>query len=352
MTKAAQQGLPTTMDAGTAIKHTTDQSAHDARMRETDEADAAKRKAWADAEVASWPAPRSYAPRPASAENNQQRVPVSFEPANADEMWRYAQMLARSKLLPKAFYDKDDKEKAHANVADVHFVLMRGHALGLHPQVSIASLNIIDGKTELAAQLIVALIMRSGLCKEWRLVKSDERSAIYVTHRLGSSAPIEFEYTIEEAEQMGLLDKGRTDWEKANNNWRKQPRTMLRRRAQSNLGREAYPDICLGLYDTGELDDLRSREMAIGVNPDRVIAVDAMSGSNVLELEQAAGPGAIARMSYANADRARVVDPIKERIHQLRKTETAEPVHIGVRKCSLCQAPLDPRDDDPCIACR
>jgi len=46
---------------------------------------------------------------------------------------------------------------------------------------------------------------------------------------------------------------------------------MLRRRCQSMLAREVYPDIVMGLYDHGELSEMREREMALGIDPDRVI---------------------------------------------------------------------------------
>lgn len=272
------------------------------------------------------------------------RVPVSFDPQNADEMWRYAQMLARSTLLPRSFYDRDDKEKRHARIADVHFVLMKGQALNLHPMVSIGNINIIDGKAEIGAALMVSLCLRSGLCEYFELVKSDERSATFATKRVGGRREIEFTYTIEEADQMGLLDKGKTDWAKENNQWRKQPRTMLRRRCQSMLAREVYPDIVMGLYDHDELGEMRSRELAMGIDPDRVIAVTASAGALPEPTE-----GAIKRMADGVKAALDQTDPLKARIAARR---SAEKIAIEPARCSLCDCILDPRDSDPCIACR
>jgi len=202
------------------------------------------------------------------------REPVPFEPSNVDDMYRYARMLAGASLLPRAYYDRDDRERKHPKISDVHFVLLKGQQLGLHPMVAISQINIIDGKAEVGALLMVSLCRRSGLCEYFTLVSSDERQATYKTKRRGEPSEVVFTYTIEEADQMGLLDKGRTDWAKENNQWKKQPRTMLRRRAQSMLAREVYPDIVMGLYDHDEIAEMREREVALGIDPDRVIQVD------------------------------------------------------------------------------
>lgn len=298
------------------------------------------------------PSPRSPpAPEdgPGPVNNQGQRVAVSFDPQNADEMYRYAQMLARSTLLPRGFYDRDDKEKKHARVGDVHFVLMKGKAMGLHPMTSIGNINIIDGKAEVGALLMLSMVRKSGLMAPggWKLVHSDARRAVFATRRIDEDWT-EFEYTIEEADQMGLLDKGRSEWAQANNQWKKQPRTMLRRRAQSMLLREVYPDVVLGCYDHDELTEMRERERALGIDPDRVIATSAPAAM----LTGGGGKGPI----EALAD-ARLVDndPLKARL-AARQAERADPpltyANADARFCSACESPLDERDTDPCIACR
>lgn len=298
---------------------------------------------------------------PGPVNNAGQRVAVSFDPQNADEMYRYAQMLARSSLLPKAFYDKDDKEKRHARVGDVHFVLMKGHALGLHPMTSIGNINIIDGKAEVGALLMLSMVRKSGMMAPggWRLVHSDDRRAVYATRRIDEEWT-EFEYTIEEAELMGLLDKGRDEWARANNQWRKQPRTMLRRRCQSMILREVYPDICLGLYDHDELTEMREqreRERALGIDPDRVLPMNGLGSAPSAALGEDQ-PGPIKRLTE-DAKRTDERDPLKARLAARRAAAAAdpeqtepEPDQTTPRVCSLCDGPLDPRDTDPCIGCR
>jgi len=290
--------------------------------------------------------------------NNQgQRVAVSFDPQNADEMYRYAQMLARSTLLPRGFYDRDDKEKKHARVGDVHFVLMKGRALGLHPMTSIGNINIIDGKAEVGALLMLSMVRKSGLMAPggWKLVHSDDKRAVFATRRIDEDWT-EFEYTIGEADLMGLLDKGRSEWAQANNQWKKQPRTMLRRRAQSMLLREVYPDVVLGCYDHDELTEMRERERALGIDPDRVIA----AGAPAAMLTGGGGKGPIETLADARLVTER--DPLKARLaarqaDRIDSSAATSPsadadATPGERLCTACGSPLDERDTDPCIACR
>lgn len=359
MTKPTQTGLP----GPAAIAAQQD---HDARMRAAEDQRQRETLERANAEVDSWANQPAPPPRPASppaatggrpsaedgpgpVNNLGQRVPVTFDPQNADEMYRYAQMLARSSLLPKGFYAKEYYAKQYARVGDVHFVLMKGHALGLHPMTSIGNINIIDGKAEVGALLMLSMVRRSGRMAPdgWRMVHSDAQRAVFATRRIESPEWTEFEYTIEEAAQMGLLDKGRDEAAKAKNQWRLQPRTMLRRRCQSMLLREIYSDVVLGLYDHDELTEMRERERALGIDSDRVIPMNGLAAAAQVELE-AGKPGAI------ETSTGYVRDPLKARLAVRRAEHTAAAAEAPTpdRACTVCGAPLDERDTDPCIGCR
>lgn len=290
-------------------------------------------------------------PQPA---NQPARVPLAFYPTNTDEMWRYAAMLANSDLLPRAL---KDKQTGRGIVANIHLVLMKGHDLGLKPMQSLGQINVIEGKAEVGALLMVALIRKSGACESWRLVHSDDRSAVYSTKRAGDSEPTEFEYTIEEADQMGLLDKGKSDWAKENNQWKKQPRTMLRRRCQSMLAREVYPDVVNGMYDHDEISEMHEVAARLDLHPSQVGgAIDVNSeprqgalppASEMGPIERALReqPEQVAKAKMAMADVGKPADPLKERL-------AARSAAGGrVRRCSKCDCTLDPRDSDPCVVC-
>lgn len=298
------------------------------------------------------PAAEQTAPRPAQPSGPlpelslEKKGPLPFYPTNTDEMYRYAANLARSDLLPRGLRNKgpDGKTLPGGKIADIFMVLMKGHDFGWHPMVSLSTINIIEGKAEIGALAMVALVRRSGLCKSWRLVKSDDRSAIFETQRMGDAEPTVFEYTIEEAELMGLLDKGRDEWAKANNQWRRQPRTMLRRRCQSALAREVYSDVVLGLYDHEELSEMAEIAARLGMSEQQVAS--AISVQSKTSTPGLPGPiiGPIERMQQT----AQAADPLKARL----KERAATAVSGLVRRCSLCETVLDPRDSDPCIGCR
>lgn len=166
-------------------------------------------------------------------------APVPFEPRDTQEMFRYARFLAMSELVPKALRGKP---------YDVLLVLLKAHDIGLRPIQAVGSVHVVDGKAELSAQLMVALVRKSGLCEYWQLIESTAEGCTYETLRKGDPAPVRMTYTIQDATTAGLAGK---------DNWRRMPKIMLRRRCQSELAREVYPEIVLGMYDEGELTEMR-----------------------------------------------------------------------------------------------
>lgn len=337
--ESAKTGAPIAPEPTTRWATPEEQAAHEQRLSEPHEQPASETA----------PAAEQTA---APAQPQPQQIPVSYNPTNASELYRYVRMLARSSLLPKAFYPKGDYEKKSPKIDDVHFVCLKGQFLGLHPMISIGNINVIDGKAEVGALLMLAMVRKSGLMVPggWKLVHSDMESATFATMRVGDSDWTPFTYTIEEARLMGLVDKGRDEEARAKNQWRLQPRTMLRRRCQSMLLREIYSDVVIGLYDHGELEEMRDREMALGVDPDRVIE---MNGVPAPALPEPSEPGPIERLQAA----ARAaVDPLKER---LKARTAAVPGGSGwpPRRCAQCEAELDARDAEAnetgmCIGCR
>ena len=75
-----------------------------------------------------------------------------------------------------------------------------------------------------------------------------------MTKRKGDPDPISLSYTIDQAEQAGLLKPTRSG---KPSNWQKMPRQMLRARAKSELARLVYPDLLAGLYTPDELRDAK-----------------------------------------------------------------------------------------------
>ena len=133
--------------------------------------------------------------------------------------------------------------------------VMLGRELGLPAMAALRSVHIIEGKHALSADLMVALVLKSGLAEYFQLIESTDTLCTFETHRKGAPKPTSLTYTIEEAEQAGLLKPTRSG---KPSNWMKMQKIMLTHRAKSGLGRLVYPDVLAGLYTPEELRDAKN----------------------------------------------------------------------------------------------
>lgn len=133
--------------------------------------------------------------------------------------------------------------------------ILTGRSLGLSAMQSLRGIYVVEGRPGLDASLMQAICQHSPLCEYFDFVSGDEAQATYKTKRVGREER-RFTYTIEDAKRQGLLDKGSTDEKKANNNWNRMPKQMLRARAKSELARLEYPDLMFGMYSREELVDV------------------------------------------------------------------------------------------------
>lgn len=162
----------------------------------------------------------------------------AFEPSSIEEAYRLAKLLVASRLLPEAV---TTPEAAFA-------VIATGRELGLSAMQSLRSIHVIKGKPTLSADLICALVKgRSDVCKFFRLVSSDETSAVYETARNGEPEPTKMSFSLDDAKRAQLLGSA---------NWQKYPAAMLRARCITALARAVYPDLVMGLYDPDELQQV------------------------------------------------------------------------------------------------
>ena len=165
---------------------------------------------------------------------------MQFTPANVSQAWRLAKMLSESGLVPSSLRGKP---------SDVLVVLMSGRELGIPPMQSLRTLHVIEGRIQMAAEMMVARCKQSpSICIYFRMVESTEEKATYATLRAGAPEPTVYTYTIKDAEAAGLANK---------DNWRKNRRAMLRARASSGLARIEYPDLVSGIVIDDEVEEIR-----------------------------------------------------------------------------------------------
>lgn len=153
-----------------------------------------------------------------------------------------------ARVLAKDMYDSR-MFSAYGSPQAVLSVVMVGRELGLPAMASLRCIHNIEGKHSLAASLMVALVLKSGLAEYFEPVEFSETSATYETKRKGARNPIKLTHTIEMAVQAGLV--------KDKSGWQKNPTDMLVARASARLARMVYPDLLAGLYTPEELEEIR-----------------------------------------------------------------------------------------------
>ena len=182
-------------------------------------------------------APVAVVAQPAPAE--WERV---LEPRSLDDACKLAKRLFDTKL----FSDYGTPQAVLSTV-------MLGRELGLPTMSALRSIHMVKGKHTLSAELMVALVLRSGKAEYFTLIETTDKICTYETKRKGTAKPQRLSYTIEQATKAGLTAPPRPGKEPGP--WHKLPTQMLRARAKSELARLEYPDLLAGLYTPEELKD-------------------------------------------------------------------------------------------------
>lgn len=176
----------------------------------------------------------------------------SLEPTTLEEATQLARAAVASKL-----YSVASPEAAL-------MILLTGRDLGLTASQSFRAVYIVSGKPVVSSDAMVAAIRRSGLCDSWRVVESTAERCTIETTRKGEQEPERETFTREDAERAGL-------WRK--DVWRQYPRDMLRHRAAAGLARRVYPDVILGCYAPGEIDEEPARAVVeqVRLTPEAIV---------------------------------------------------------------------------------
>jgi hypothetical protein len=122
------------------------------------------------------------------------------------------------------------------------FIMLKGYELGISPMQALDGIQVIQGKTTVSPQLMLAMINRSGQLEDMK-IDSDAKICTVMMKRVGRSPHTET-FSIENAKAMGLADK---------DNYRKQPAVMLKWRAVSACARVVFPDVIQGMYTPEEM---------------------------------------------------------------------------------------------------
>lgn len=184
-----------------------------------------------------------------------------IEPANMNELSVFAESAAKS-----GFFGAKTREQAL-------MIAMRGRSLGLDYSTALAAMHVIEGRPTLTADAMVAICLsRSDVCESFDTIESTNERCIVEAKRRGKPAR-RHEYSMEDAKRAGLAGKQM---------WQKYPRNMLRARAKSELARDMFPELLLGLYTA---DEVSSGAAAIDTGIDESVRGGKLADVTVIDAE-------------------------------------------------------------------
>ena len=150
-------------------------------------------------------------------------------------------VIAKSAANSKMFSAKAEEQ--------IFMLMLLAQSESIPPVKALMSYDIINGQPALKSSEALARYMDAGGKIEW--IKSDKESAkARFTHP--SSGSFEYEYTVEDATDAGLIQK---------DNWKKNRKAMLRARCTSAGIRMSYPRCLNNMYLAEEVQDFEPVEI-------------------------------------------------------------------------------------------
>ena len=171
---------------------------------------------------------------------------MALEPKNQAQAWDLAMRLFNSKLFMN-----------YPTTEAIYAAILTGRSLGLTAMAAVRAFHVMrrdDGGQQLtlgAWPMVGVVLAHPSVCQFFRCVEADDSRATWETRRMGHDKTRTFTYTIEQAQQAGLVRETRGG---RPNNWMMRPADMLSKTAASKLAREVYSDIIQGLYSTEEME--------------------------------------------------------------------------------------------------
>lgn len=160
---------------------------------------------------------------------------MSTELTTIQSQKEYAEILSASNLLPRAY------QKQPANVFTA---MAMGEALGLKPIEAINSINVIQGKPALSAELMGAMVRRAGHKLRITCTKNPPTATATLIRRDDPDAPFTVTWDEKAATRAGL-------W-MSSSSWQKYPDQMMRARAITEVCRMGAADALSGFVYTAE----------------------------------------------------------------------------------------------------
>ncbi len=161
----------------------------------------------------------------------------TLTPTSITEAMQFADMLAKSELVPKDFRDKP---------ANVIVAMQWGLELGLQPLQALQNIAVINGRPSLWGDAVLALVMS---CPDFEDISetATETEATCTVKRKGRAA-ITRSFSMEDAKRAGLTGKPGP--------WQQYPKRMMQMRARGFAVRDLFADVLRGMYIAEEVMDM------------------------------------------------------------------------------------------------
>lgn len=150
----------------------------------------------------------------------------------------------------------------------VLMIMLSARELGIPPcQALNGGLNVIQGKVEISARMMNALIRRAK--HSVSVVESTDQICTLKGTRCDNGDTATVSFTIEEAQRAGLVKQG--------GGWTKWPKDMCFARAMSRLARQLFSDVVGMAYVEGEIVAAETAPIA---EPVQTIEIEPMDQKN------------------------------------------------------------------------
>lgn len=176
----------------------------------------------------------------------QQTNSFSLTPSNLQEAIQFAEILAKSTIVPKHYQNKS---------GDILVAVQMGAELGLKPIQALQNIAVINGRPSVYGDALLALVQINPVFESIQESFDEETNTAYCTVKRKGESEYKVSFSEKDARKAGLWGKGGP--------WTTYPKRMLQMRARGFALRDKFADVLGGLITAEEARDIPTDDNAI-----------------------------------------------------------------------------------------
>lgn len=161
----------------------------------------------------------------------------SLAPKSLDEALKFADVLAKSSIVPKDF---------NGNPGNILVAIQWGMELGLQPMQAMQNIAVINGRPSLWGDAVIALVRGSPLCES--IIETIEGDVATCRVKRRGEPEQSRSFSMADAKAANLTGK--------QGPWSQYPKRMLQMRARAFALRDVFPDVLRGMPVAEEVMDM------------------------------------------------------------------------------------------------